>query len=92
MKISIDKPISSEVKQGKDSSDGINDSRTKLMIAKNANLIKFKAQNLAKSKNNIKTNHKLGNSSFLISKIKKAFTKLRQVFIKAPMLTNFESD
>lgn len=47
---------------------------------------------MAKSKISVKTNDKFGDLSFLIPKVKKSFTKLKQIFTKALMLTHFKPD
>lgn len=61
-------------------------------MVQNANLTKFKSQNLAKSKKGIKIYNKPSNLGFFTPKAKEAFTELKQVFTKALMLTHFKLD
>lgn len=77
-KTSIKKLIDLQIRQGKNSSSGSGICvRARLLVAKNANLVKYKVQNLTKSKNSIKINNKLGDLGFFTPNTKIAFTRLR---------------
>lgn len=82
LKTLIKKPTSSQTQRGEiyDSVGG----RTRLMVAKNANLVK--------SKNSTKTNNKFSNLGFLTLKVKEVFTNLKQAFTRASTLTYFKFD
>ena len=51
-----------------------------------------KVQKTSKSKNLSKSKKAVGSSDFLTLRAKLAFTKLRQVFLKAPILHHFDSE
>lgn len=74
LKTLIKKPTGSQVMLGKDSDSS---GRARLMMPKNANSIKSKFWKLAKSKNCVKTNDKLGDLNFFNPKKKEVFSKLK---------------
>lgn len=94
LKTSIEKPTYLQTRSDENNVSSVSciSGRAKLVVVKNANLVKSKFQNLDNSKNSIKTNNKSGNLGFLTLEAKKTFTKLRQVFTKVLMLTHFESN